>query len=100
MQRISIKRAEPGMVLAKDVMAPDGRILCGKSTKLTPEILERLNKIGVTSIYVKANKKQSAQILKANLAQLKTRFEKVKDDPVLVALMNTIGEYWIEIQKG
>ncbi len=100
MQRISIKRAKAGMVLAKDVTAPDGRILCGKSTELTKEILERLSKIGVTSVYVKADKKQSTQILKDNIEQLKMRFERVKDDPVLVALMNTIGDYWIEMQKS
>ncbi|WP_181448003.1 hypothetical protein [Dissulfurirhabdus thermomarina] len=102
MQRISIAQAGPGMVTAKDVLAPDGRVLCGPGVTLTAEIIERLARSGVTVLTVEGRpvKVPGEKSLKERLRDLDARFARVKDDPVLVALMKLIAQHWIEEERG
>ena len=47
MQQILSAQAKEGMVLAKDVMTPEDRVLCGKGTLLTASLLDRLEKMDI-----------------------------------------------------
>lgn len=52
MQRISISRLRPGMKLAKDVFADDGRILLLKGFVIKPRYIHRLSAYNVEYVYV------------------------------------------------
>ena len=98
MQRIPIKAARQGMVLKKEAVTEDGKILCGAGTKLTPEVIDRLERSGIESIIVKGHpvKLPGEKGIKERLKDLESRFDRVMDDPVQRALMKLIAEYWIE----
>ena len=55
MQKIPIKSAAPGMVLAQAVQRDDGLVLVGPGTTLTEKIIERFLSSGIASIAVKGN---------------------------------------------
>ncbi len=102
MQRIPIKFAKPGMILAKEAITPEGQVLCGADTELSEELISRLTKQGVVVLTVKGHSVQlpGEKPLYERLKDLDSRFSKVKDDPVLRALKTLIAEYWIVQEKG
>ncbi|HOP41295.1 MAG TPA: hypothetical protein PLI53_09655, partial [Geobacteraceae bacterium] len=58
MQRIPISFAEPGMVLAKEIVRPDnpaGPALCGAGMELTESLINRLRDMGVQTLIVKGH---------------------------------------------
>lgn len=55
MQQILCQQAAEGMVLAKDVETPDGRILCGKDTVLTAAMIARFMKMEISHIAVQGH---------------------------------------------
>lgn len=52
MRRINILQARPGMVLARDIVSGDGKLLLRKGTRLTKQYLQKLLFLGVTNLYV------------------------------------------------
>ncbi|MDR0239793.1 MAG: hypothetical protein LBI88_06135 [Deltaproteobacteria bacterium] len=52
MQKISLDQASAGMVLAIDVMTPDGRVLASEGTPLDDAMLRRLALAGVKKLVV------------------------------------------------
>ena len=55
MQKIPLLQAGPGMVLARDIVRsdnPNGPPICGKGVELTDSLIERLKRMGVTTITV------------------------------------------------
>ncbi len=102
MQRIPLKLAKPGMITARDVTDDDGKILCGVGLELTGEFIERLGRMGVSSVTVEGHpvRMPGEKSLKEKIRDLEHRFSKVRGDPVLRALMKLIAEYWIEKEKG
>ncbi|MEN6347930.1 MAG: HD-GYP domain-containing protein, partial [Syntrophomonas sp.] len=53
MQRITIDNLEPGMVIARTIIASDGRALLNENTRLNDTYIHRLRNLGVLSVYVK-----------------------------------------------
>ncbi len=53
MQRIYWEDLEPGMVIARTVVGLDGRSLLTENTRLSETYIERLNTLGIRSIYIK-----------------------------------------------
>ncbi len=102
MQRIPLKLAQPGMVLAKEAITPEGQVLCGTGTALTQEILARLAKQEVLTLTVEGHPVQlpGEKTLPERLRELDQRFSKVKRDPVLKALKTLIAEFWIIQERG
>jgi len=98
LQRIPIKAAKEGMILKKEALTEDGKVLCGAGTTLTAEIIERLERSGIESITVKGHPVvlPGEKGIKERLKDLEARFERVMDDPVQRALMKLIAEYWID----
>ncbi|MGB9712818.1 MAG: hypothetical protein ACP5J5_02450 [Dissulfurimicrobium sp.] len=101
MQSIPISLAAPEMILAKAVKTEDGKILCGPGVELTAELISRLSKSGVHVVVVKGHPVQmpGEKSLAEMIKELEERFAKVKDDPVLRALMRLIAEHIIEEAK-
>ncbi len=102
MQRIPIKLAKEGMVLAKDAVTPEGQVLCGADTPLSEELIARLRKQGVLVISVQGHpvRLPGEMSLAEKLKELDRRFSKVQGDPVLRALKHLIGEHLVIEEKG
>ena len=102
MQRIPLKLAQPGMVLAKEAVTPEGQVLCGAGTALTQEILARLAKQEVLTLTVEGHPVTlpGEKSLPEKLKELDHRFSKTRNDPVLRALKTVIAEFWIIQEKG
>jgi hypothetical protein len=94
LQKILTTQAREGMLLARDVETPDGRILCGKGTELTGIILERLKKIDVIYLTVEGHpvQEQGQKTLQEELLAIEERFSRVKHIPPLMYIKKRIME--------
>ncbi len=86
MQQILSIQAKEGMVLAKPVEQQDGRILCGKGTSLTANLIDRLLKMDISNITVEGHpiKVEGEKSLKEELHDIEDRFSLVKSIPPLM----------------
>jgi hypothetical protein len=101
MQKIPLKLAEPGMILAKDAISSDNKILCGAGIVLTQEIIERLIRMNIGGVVVEGHPVhlEGEQTIKERLSDLEIRFSRVKNNPVLRAIMKIIAEHYINEEK-
>ena len=79
MQEILSLQAKEDMVLARDVMTPDGRTLCGKGTSLTAAIIERILKMDISHIAVEGHpvEIEGEKTVEEQLADIQKRFSRV-----------------------
>jgi len=79
-QQILSMQAAEGMVLGKDVLTSDGRVLCGKGTSLTTTIIERIRKMDISYITVEGHPVQveGEKTLEQELRDIEKRFSRVK----------------------
>ena len=98
MQQILSAQAKEGMVLAKDVMTPEDRVLCGKGTVLTESLLDRLEKMDIVHITVEGHPVEipGEKSLKEELRDIEARFSKVKKVPPLMYIKKRIMQKMIE----
>jgi len=101
MQKIPLKFAEPGMKLAKDAVTGDNKILCGEGMILTQDIIERLNRMSIGAVVVEGHPviMPGEKTIKEKLSDLEIRFSRVKNNPVLRAIMKIIAEHYINEEK-
>ncbi len=81
MQKIPISLADADMVLARDIFkndSPSGMPICGKSTVLSTSLINRLQQMGVQSLYVEGHPVQMEgdRGLSEQLLDLEKRFSK------------------------
>ncbi|MFH1215262.1 MAG: hypothetical protein V1706_02040 [Pseudomonadota bacterium] len=102
MQQILSLQAAEGMVLAKDVNTPDGRVLCGKGTSLTASMIDRFVKMEVSHITVEGHPVQieGEKSLEQELADIDKRFARVKHVPPLMYIRKKIMQRKIASRKG
>jgi len=91
MQKIPLKLAAKGMVLARDVFrndTPVGMPICGKKTVLTDALITRFENLDVNAIYVEGHPvpDENQRSLEDMLRELERRFDKVKSDPLMAKL--------------
>jgi len=100
-QRLPLSLAAPGMKLAREVATPEGKVLCGPGLELTEDLITRLERSGIGVVTVEGHpvRLPGELSISQRLKELEARFSKVKDDPVLRALMRLIGEYWVEQER-
>ena len=55
MQRIALTKSKPGMVLAQAVNMPEGPVLVGEGFVLNENVIERIRRAGVGTIWVEGN---------------------------------------------
>lgn len=94
MQQILTAQAAEGMVLAKDVETPEGRVLCGKGTPLTGSLIDRLQRMEIPHITVEGHPvhEEGEKSLKEMLADVEERFSRVKDVKPLMYLKKRVQE--------
>ncbi len=47
---VKIDDVRPESVAGRDILNPQGRMIMAKGARLTPDIIDRLNRLGITSI--------------------------------------------------
>lgn len=99
MQKIPLKLATSGMVLARDVYRNgngSGFPVCGKKTVLTDPLIARLEQMDIASIYVEGQQLQEEgrHSLEGLLRDLEHRFEKVRQDPLMARLHDIYCDYY------
>ena len=102
MQKIPLKRAMPGMKLAKPVVNDRGMTLVGAGTQLTEDTIDRLVGMEVKRITVEGHPIDTGKEEKSldqMLGELDGRFRKVKDDPLMKKIKNMISEVLKEQAK-
>ncbi|MCK5195585.1 MAG: hypothetical protein KAQ71_17360 [Desulfobulbaceae bacterium] len=79
MQEILSLQAKEEMVLARDVLTPDGRVLCGKGTALTTAIIDRILKMDISHVAVEGHpvEIEGEKSLEQELADIQKRFSRV-----------------------
>ncbi|MBU0481373.1 MAG: hypothetical protein KKG47_09740 [Proteobacteria bacterium] len=102
MQEILTAQAAEGMVLARDVMTPDGRVLCGKGTALSDNLIERLKKMEISHVLVEGRPVavEGEKSLADELLDIDRRFRKVEDTPPLMYLKKKVKEKMIASRRG
>lgn len=88
MQHIPLAVATAGMILAKDVVrpsVPQGPPICGKGTGLTEALIERMARLGITSVVVEGHpvRLEGEPAPEEQLAALDRRFSRIGDDPLM-----------------
>ena len=94
MQDILTNVAAEGMVLAKDVLTPEGRVLCGKGTVLSDSLIERLKKMEISHVLVEGHPVQmeGEKTLEEELRDIDVRFSRVEKIAPLMYLKKRIKE--------
>ncbi|MGV1098441.1 hypothetical protein ACUUL3_03410 [Thiovibrio sp. JS02] len=94
MQQILTAQAGPGMTLAKDVLTPEGRVLCGKGTELTEALVERLIRMEIMNVTVEGNpvKVEGEKPLPEQLRDIDLRFSRVEKIAPLMYLKKRLKE--------
>jgi sugar phosphate isomerase/epimerase len=100
-QILSLQAAE-GMVLAKEVMTAEGRVLCGKGTVLTGTIIERIRKMGIGNITVEGHPVpvEGEKSLEEELRDVEERFSRVKHVPPLMYVKKKIMQRKVASRKA
>ncbi|MFA6284637.1 MAG: hypothetical protein WC633_10880 [Desulfurivibrionaceae bacterium] len=92
MQRILLAQAGPGMVLAKEILNPDGMVLCGSGTALSEALIERLANMEVVDVTVEGHPViiEGDKTLQEELQEIDLRFQRVEDMVPLMYLKKRI----------
>ena len=92
MQRILMAQAGPGMILAKEILNPEGMVLCGSGTALSPALIERLVNMDVVDVTVEGHPVniEGDKTLQEELQEIDLRFQRVEDIAPLMYLKKRI----------
>lgn len=78
MKLCRVEDLQGGEVLSKDIMTSDVRVLLSEGTVLRPEYIEKINRLGITEVYIKEEEK----ILTEEVVILKSEIEDFFKDRV------------------
>ena len=100
MQKIPLKRARPGMILATPVQRDDGLVLVGPDTELTEHIIHRLMLSGVPTITVQGHPApdEAGGDYGTLLEALDPMFRHLQEDRFMSTLQNVIRSYFLAKQ--
>lgn len=99
MQRIPVKLARPGMVLAKSVLREGGMVLLAEGTELSEAAVSRLPGMGVDSIVVQGHPVDLEGLgggtsAAARAARMDHLFRRHGDDPWMMQLRKVFKGYF------
>lgn len=92
MPKIAVGNLKPGMKLSKPVVNEAGMILLGEGTELTNALIERLQNMNVSSVFVEGVSKPQKSKEDA-LAEIDARFKKTENEPYMSMLKRLIKEH-------
>ena len=99
MQKIPLSHAGEGMVLANDVMTPDGRVLASADSSVDEMMLRRLELAGVTKLVVHGKPVPGADMgynAPARLQRLEHLFRAHRNDRFMMALKSMLLKHFEE----
>lgn len=99
MQKIPLKLATAGMVLARDVFRNGntaGFPVCGKATVLTETLISRFENMDITTIHVEGHPlwDDGDRSLEDMLGDLDQRFIKVRQVPLMAKLRDIYADFY------
>jgi len=99
MQRIPVKLARPGMVLAKPLLREGGMVLLAEGTELSEAVVARLPDMGVDSIVVQGHPVDldgmgGGTSAAARAARMDHLFRRHGDDPWMMQLKKVFKGYF------
>ncbi|MCL4537430.1 MAG: hypothetical protein M1610_07560 [Nitrospirae bacterium] len=98
MPKVSVNNLKPGMKLSKPVVNEAGMILLGEGTEITDSLIERLQNMNVSSVYVEgASKPQKSK--EDIMAEIDARFKKTENEPHMGMLKKLFKEHVEELYK-
>lgn len=91
MKRVVIQELLPGMVLVKPVTNPNGLPIVATGTTLDAAMIERLQRMELTSVYVEGDAVDSGgKTLMELEAELDHRFRHVAHDPIQQLILRSL----------
>ncbi len=98
MPKVTVNNLKPGMKLSKPVVNEAGMILLGEGTEITDVLIERLQNMNVSSVFVEgASKPQKPK--EEVMAEIDARFKKTENEPHMGMLKRLIKEHVEELYK-
>ena len=99
MQKIPLKLAKAGMVLAKPVLRDNGLVLMAEGTELSETLLPRLESMGVETLVVKGNPVDlggagGSTAFTERAERMEHLFRKYKADPWMSRLKDHLVQYF------
>ena len=92
MPKIPVAKLEPGMKLAKPVIAKNGMVMLGEGTELTATWIERIQDMDIPNVFVDGPPVQMISREEA-LAALDERFATVAGKPYMNSIKKIIKEH-------
>lgn len=92
MPKVPVNQLQPGMILAKPVVAKNGMVMLGEGTELTRTWIERIEDMGIPSVFIDGPPLQMVSREDA-LAALDARFAQVEDKPYMRNLKRIVREH-------
>lgn len=94
MKRVVIEELLPDMVLAKAVTNANGLPILSAGTVFDSALIERLKRMGLTSVYVEGDQEDtSGKSLTELEADLTHRFRRVAQDPAQQLILRTLRKH-------
>lgn len=94
MKRVVIEELLPGMILAKAVTNANGLPVVAAGTTLDSFMIDRLQRLGLTSVYVEGDAEDAGGKTLTELeAELELRFRRVAQDPVQQMILRTLRKH-------
>jgi len=90
--KLIISDLKPGMRLLKPVANPSGMVLLTEGLELTEELIDRLRKMEIESVFVRSGNKpgRPKEVL---LAELDYRFKKTETEPQMEVLKRILAQH-------
>lgn len=92
MPKIPVSKLEPGMKLAKPVMAKNGMVMLGDGTELNETWIERIQDMEIASVFIDGPPIQAIPKEQA-LSDLEARFALVDGKPYMNAIKKIVKEH-------
>ncbi|HOP84917.1 MAG TPA: hypothetical protein PLM71_11800 [Syntrophorhabdaceae bacterium] len=96
MPRINVDEVKPGMTTSKPVSNENGIIIIKENTELTDSIIDRLKKMGIEYIFVKAEKRFSKS-KEDMLNEVEKRFNRMSNKPIMDKIKRIVREHIEEL---
>ncbi len=92
MPKIPVTKLQPGMILAKPIMTPNGMVMLGEGTELNEKWIDRIQDMEIASIFIDGPPVQTMPEEEA-IANLNARFALVADKPHMNVIKKIVKEH-------
>lgn len=92
MPKIPVAKLQPGMILAKPIMTPNGMVMLGEGTELNEKWIDRIQDMEIASIFIEGPPLQAIPEEEA-MANLNARFALVADKPLMNVIKKIVKEH-------